>query len=127
MIKKYCITIEINANKDENVANIRILVIISCSDNEPLARISLTSVAGALRSLDATNLKSSDIETGLVLTCLCSTIFFTLARNKKEFITAGKRAITPIISEFPAIDKPAYIDPNNNVPESPRKILLGYL
>ncbi|GEM_PF-2507126 len=126
-MKKYCITIEINANTDENVANIRILVIISFSDNGPLARISLTSVAGALGSLDATNLKSSDIETGLVLTCLCSTIFFTLDRNKKEFITAGKRAITPIISEFPTIDKPAYIDPNNKVPESPRKILLGYL
>jgi len=120
-------TIEINANTEENVANIRILVIISFSDNGPLARISLTSVAGALCSLDATNLKSSDIETGLLLTCLCSTIFFTLARNRKEFITAGRRAITPIISEFPAIDKPAYIEPNNSVPESPRKILLGYL
>lgn len=116
-----------NAKTDENVPSIKIFVIISCSDIGPLARISLTSVAGALGSLDATNLKSSDIETGLVLTCLCSTIFFTLERNKNEFITAGKRAITPIISELPAMDKPAYIDPNNNVPESPRKILLGYL
>jgi len=126
-MKKYCIAIEINANTDENVANIRILVIISFSDNGPLARISLTSVAGALRSLDATNLKSSDIETGLVLTCLCSTIFFTLDRNKNEFITAGKSAMTPIISEFPATDMAAYIDPNNSVPESPRNILLGNL
>jgi hypothetical protein len=115
------------ANIDENVANMKILVIISRSDSGPLARISLTSVAGALLSLDAINRKSSHIVTGLVLTCLCSTIFFTLERNKKEFITAGRRAITPIISEFPTIDKPAYIDPNNNVPESPRKILLGNL
>ena len=115
------------ANIDENVANMKILVIISCSDSGPLARISLTSVAGALLSLDAINRKSSHIVTGLILTCLCSTIFFTLERNKKEFITAGRRAITPIISEFPTIDIPAYIDPNNNVPESPRKILLGNL
>lgn len=119
--------IEIKANIDENVANIKILVIISRSVNGPLARISLTSVAGALLSLDAFNRKSLHMVTGLVLISLCSTIFFTLERNKKEFITAGKRAITPIISEFPAINKLAYIDPNNNVPESPRKILLGNL
>lgn len=115
------------ASNDENVPNMKILLIISCSDNGPLARISLTNVAGALLSLDAINRKSSHIVTGLVLTCLCSTIFFTLERNRKEFITAGRSAITPIISEFPAINIPAYIDPNSNVPESPRNILLGNL
>ena len=74
-----------NARIDENVPNMKILLIISCSDNGPLARISLTNVAGALLSLDAINRKSSHIVTGLVLTCLCSTIF-TLERNRKEFI-----------------------------------------
>lgn len=116
-----------NASTDENVPNIRILLIISFSDNGPLAKMSLTNVAGARLSLDAINLKSSLNITGLVLTCLCSTIFFTLERNKNEFITAGKSAITPIISEFPATNKAAYIDPNNSVPESPRNILLGNL
>ena len=100
--------------------NMKILLIISCSDNGPLARISLTNVAGALLSLDAINRKSSHIVTGLVLTCLCSTIF-TLERNRKEFITAGRSAMTPIISEFPAINIPAYIDPNSNVCQNLQK------
>lgn len=45
-----------NDSIDENVPSIRILFIISFSDNGPLASMSLTNVAGARLSLDATNL-----------------------------------------------------------------------
>jgi hypothetical protein len=51
----------------------------------------------------------------------------TLLRNKNEFITDGSKAMTPIISELPAIARAPYIDPINKVPESPGNILLGNL
>ena len=51
----------------------------------------------------------------------------TLARKRNEFMTAGRSAMTPIISELPAIARAPYIAPNNNVPESPGNILLGNL
>lgn len=114
-----------NASMDENMANLNIFFIMSYSESGSLASIIRTSVEGAFLSADALSLKFLSIVTGLVLISLCSTIFFTLERNKNEFITAGNNAITPIISEFPAIDNAPYIDPNNKVPESPGKILLG--
>ena len=114
-----------NANTDENIANLNIFFIMSYSESGSLASIIRTSVEGAFLSDEALSLKSLSIVTGLVLISLCSTIFFTLERNKNEFITAGNNAITPIISELPAIDNAPYMEPNNKVPESPGKILLG--
>src|SRR5215510_2015511 len=116
-----------NANADENIANLNIFFIISYSESGSLASMIRTRVEGAFLSADALSLKSLSIVTGLLLISLCSTIFFTLERNKKEFITAGNNAMTPIISELPAIDSAPYIAPSNNVPESPGKILLGNL
>jgi hypothetical protein len=114
-----------NASMEENMANLNIFFIMSYSESGSLASIIRTSVEGAFLSADALSLKFLSIVTGLVLIYLCSTIFFTLEINKNEFITSGNNSITPIISEFPAIDNAPYIDPNNKVPESPGKILLG--
>src|ERR1051325_467568 len=100
-MKKYCIMMDKKANPEEKIAKTKILLTISASVKGPLTTISLTRVEGAFFSLDAIILKSSVMTVGLLFTSLCSTIFLTLDKNKKEFITAGKRAITPIISEFP--------------------------
>jgi enamine deaminase RidA (YjgF/YER057c/UK114 family) len=89
--------------------------------------MSLNNVTGAFRSVDAANLKSLVNTVGRDFTCLCSTTFFTLERNRNEFMTAGSNAITPIISELPAMAIAPYNAPSNNVPESPGNILLGYL
>ena len=126
-MKKDCIMMETKANTEEKAAKINILLTISASVRGPLTTMSLTKVEGAFLSLEAIILKSSVMTVGLLFTSLCSTIFLTLDKNKKEFITAGKRAITPIISEFPTIAKAPYIEPRSNVPESPGKILLGIL
>src|ERR671930_2253154 len=119
--------IEMNAKNELKITSLNILQPISFSESGPSTNSSLTNVAGAFFSFDAASLKSSFKTTGLDFTFLCSTIFFTLARNRKEFITAGKMVITPIISEFPAIAIAPYIVPINNVPESPGNILLGNL
>ena len=116
-----------NAKNELNIASLNIRQPISFSESGPSTKSSLTNVEGAFFSFDAASLKSSFNTTGLDFIFLCSTIFFTLARNRKEFITAGKMAITPIISELPAMAIAPYIAPINNVPESPGNILLGNL
>lgn len=117
----------ISASIEENIARVKILLAICPSDRGPLATINLTKVEGASVLREAANLKSSVRIVGLLLISLCSTIFLTLDKNKNEFMTAGKRAITPIISDFPAIASAPYIAPRSKVPESPGKILLGIL
>ena len=87
----------------ENDANKKTWFTIFLSESGPDVRMSLNNVTGALRSDDAANLKSCVNFVGRDVTCLCSTILFTLERNRKEFMTAGRRAITPIISELPAM------------------------
>lgn len=119
--------IDIKDNTAENAARTNIWCTILVSESGPPVRMSLNRVIGALESDDAANLKSSVNTVGRDLTCLCSTILLTLERNRKEFITAGSRAITPMISELPAIATDPYIAPSNNVPESPGNILLGFL
>jgi hypothetical protein len=89
--------------------------------------MSLNRVTGALCSDEAANLKSSVNIVGRDLTSLCSTILLTLERNRKEFMTAGRRAMTPMISELPAIATDPYIAPSTRVPESPGNIRLGFL
>ncbi len=116
-----------NAITDEKIAKMKILFTISASDNGPFATRRRTKVDGAVFSFEAIILKSSVKTVGLLISLLCSTIFFTLDRNRKEFITAGRSAIAPIISELPAIASAPYIAPRSKVPESPGKILLGNL
>ena len=116
-----------NASIEEKTAKMKILLTICPSDKGPLATMSLTKVDGAFLSREAISLKSSVRLVGLLLTSLCSTIFLTLDKNKNEFMTAGKSAITPIISDLPAIASAPYIAPRSKVPESPGKILLGIL
>ena len=118
---------DVNANTEEKIAKMKILLTIPASDNGPFATKRRTNVDGAVFSLEAFILKSSVNTVGLLLRFLCSTIFLTLDRNKNEFITAGRSAIAPIISEFPAIASAPYIAPRSKVPESPGKILLGNL
>jgi hypothetical protein len=120
-------TIEIRARNEENTASLNISRQISLSESGPSANINLNSVIGAFLSFDAINLKSSIRSVGRDFTFLCSTIFLTLARKRKEFITAGNKAITAINSELPAIAIDPYIAPINKVPESPGNILLGNL
>jgi hypothetical protein len=117
----------INDKIEENTASLKICVPISFSVSGPSVNINLNSVDGALFSLEAISRKSFVSMVGRDFTSLCSTILLTLARKRNEFMTAGKRAITPMISDRPAIAKAPYSVPSNSVPESPGNILVGNL
>ena len=85
------------AKTPENAVNFKTSLQICFSDNGFFAISSLTNVIGASFSSVDFSLKSSTCLVGLLIS-LCSTIFFTLERNKNELITAGKIAIAAITS-----------------------------
>ena len=81
----------------ENIANLKISIPICFSDNGFLATNNLTKVIGAWFSIVDLSFQSSVCEIGFFIS-LCSTIFFTLERNKKLLITAGNIITAAITS-----------------------------
>src|ERR1044072_9377997 len=118
---------EISAKVDEKIPSLKIFLPKWSSETDPSTNSSRKSVMGAFLSLEAASLKSSVKNVGLAVISLCSTILFTLERKRNELNIAGNNAIIAISSDLPAIAIAPYIAPNNKVPESPGKILLGNL